>query len=44
MEVSPDGQVIKLEVLLDEVIFNRYLKEFEPEVFAQNKARSREAP
>ena len=44
MEVSPDGQVIKLEVLLDDVIFNRYLKEFEPEVFAENKSRSRKAP
>ena len=35
MEVSEDGQTITLEVLLDDVVFNRYLKEFEPEVFEE---------
>ena len=30
MEFSDDGSTITLSVLLDDVVFNRYLKEFEP--------------
>ena len=33
MEVSDDGKYITLAVLLDNVVFQRYLKEFEPEMF-----------
>lgn len=41
MEVSDDGATISLELLLDDVIFQRYLKEFEPEIWAENKWKSR---
>ena len=33
MEVSDDGKYITLKVLLDDVTFQRYLKQFEPELF-----------
>ena len=33
MEVSDDGMLITLKVLLDDVTFQRYLKEFETELF-----------
>ena len=33
MEVSDDGKYITLKVLLDDVTIQRYLKEFEPEMF-----------
>ena len=40
MEVSDDGRFITITVLLDTVIFQRYLKEFEPELFKEEKDRS----
>lgn len=40
MEVSDDGRFITLAVLLDAVVFQRYLKEFEPELFKEEKDRS----
>ena len=39
MEVSDDGSTITLKVLLDDVIFHRYLKEFEPQLFSEHKMR-----
>ena len=44
MEVSSDGSTIILQVLLDDVVFNRYLKEFEPEIFSEKREKSRRAP
>ena len=37
MEFSEDGQHITLNVLLDDVVHQRYLKEFEPETFVKEK-------
>ena len=33
VEVSEDGQEMTFEVLLDDVVYQRYLKQFEPALF-----------
>lgn len=44
MEVSEDGSQITLNVLLDPVVFQRYLKEFEPKQFGEVKKQRGSAP
>ena len=45
MEVSEDGQYITLSVLLDDVVFQRYRKEFDSEAFNEEKRGNyRQAP
>jgi len=38
-DTSDDGQEITLEVLVDEVILQQYLKKFEPDQFYQSRRR-----
>ena len=44
MEVSDDGSKITIEVLIDEVVYQRYLKTFHPQQFEQAKKGRLEAP
>ena len=41
MQVSEDGQWFEIEVQLDDVVYQRYLKNFEPEQFAEIKRKSK---